>query len=32
MGVTEPWGLANLDPRSMDGRIYVGDHLLLLHS
>ena len=27
-----PWGMANLDPRSMIGRIYVGYHFLLLHT
>ena len=27
-----PWGMANLDPRSMIGRIYVGYHYLLLHT
>ena len=26
MGANEPWGMANLDPRGMTGRIYVGDH------
>ena len=26
------WGVANLDPRGMVGRIYVGDHLTLLHT
>ena len=25
-------GVANLDPRGMTGRIYVGDHLTLLHT
>ena len=24
--------MANLDPRGMVGRIYVGDHLILLHT
>ena len=28
----DPWGKANIDPRSMIGRIYVGYHLLLLHT
>ena len=28
----EPWGVANLDPRDMVGRIYVVDHLTLLHT
>ena len=32
MGANEPRGVANLDPRSMVGRIYVGDHLTLLHT
>ena len=32
MGANEPWGVANLDPRGMIGRIYVGDHLTLLHT
>ena len=27
-----PWGMANLDPRGMVGRIYVGDHQMLLHT
>ena len=27
-----PWGITNLDPRSMIGRIYVGYHYLLLHT
>ena len=31
MGANEPWDVANLDPRGMIGRIYVGDHLTLLH-
>ena len=26
MGATDPWGMANLDPRGFIGRIYVGDH------
>ena len=26
MGVNDPWGMANLDPRGMICRIYVGDH------
>ena len=25
MGANDPQGMANLDPRGMDGRIYVGD-------
>ena len=28
----DPRGLANLDPRGIIGRIYVGYHLLLLHT
>ena len=32
MRVNEPQCLANLDPRGMVGRIYVGDHLTLLHT
>ena len=32
MGANEPWGVANLDPRGMVGRIYVGDHLTLLYT
>ena len=31
-GANEPWGVANLDPRGMVGRIYVCDHLTLLHT
>ena len=27
MGANEPRAVANLDPRGMVGRIYVGDHL-----
>ena len=27
-----PWGMANLDPRGMAGRIYAGDYLTLLHT
>ena len=27
-----PWGVANLDPRGMIGRIYVEYHLTLLHT
>ena len=26
MGANDPRGMANLDPRGMVGRIYVGDH------
>ena len=32
MGANDPRGVANLDPRGMVGRIYVGDHLTLLHT
>ena len=32
MGANEPRGMASLDPRGMVGRIYVGDHLTLLHT
>ena len=32
MRANEPWGMPNLDPRGMVGRIYVGDHLTLLHT
>ena len=28
----DPWGVANLDPRGMIGRIYVEYHLTLLHT
>ena len=31
-GANEPRGVTNLDPRGMVGRIYVGDHLKLLHT
>ena len=27
-----PWGVANLDPRGMVGRMYVGDLQTLLHT
>ena len=30
--VMTPLGVANLDPRGMVGRIYVGDHYTLLHT
>ena len=26
MGANNPWGMANLDPRGLIGRIYVEDH------
>ena len=32
MGANDPRGVANLDPRGMVGRIYVGDLLTLLHN
>ena len=32
MGANDPRGVANLDPRGMVGRIYVGDHLKTLHT
>ena len=32
MGANDPWGMANLDPRGLIGRIYVGDHSTLLHT
>ena len=32
MGVNDPRGMANLDPRGMVGRIYIGDHQTLLHT
>ena len=32
MGANEPQSVANLDPRGMVGRVYVGDHLILLHT
>ena len=32
MGANEPRGVANLDPRGIVGRVYVGDHLTLLHT
>ena len=31
MRANEPQGVANLDPRGMVGRMYVGDHLTLLY-
>ena len=31
MGTNNPPGVANLDPRGMVGRIYVGDHLTSFH-
>ena len=32
MGANEPRAMASLDTRGMVGRIYVGDHLTLLHT
>ena len=32
MGAKDPQGVANLDPRGMVGRIYVGAHYTLLHT
>ena len=32
MGVNYPQGMANLDPRGMDRRFYVGDHYTLQHT
>ena len=32
MGVNDPQGMTNLDPRGMVGRIYVGDHYTLQHT
>ena len=32
VGANDPWGMANLDPRGIVNRIYVGDHLTLLHT
>ena len=32
MGDNEHRGVASLDPSGMIGRIYVGDHLMLLHT
>ena len=31
MGANEPRSMANLDTRDMVRRIYVGDHLIMLH-
>ena len=31
MGANDPQDMANLDPRDMVGKIYVGDHSTLLH-
>ena len=32
MGANDPQGAASLDHRGMVGRIFVGDHLTLLHT
>ena len=32
MGANDPQGVANLDPRGITGRIYVGNHFTLLHT
>ena len=32
MGANDLRGVASLDPRGLIGRIYVGDHLILLHT
>ena len=32
MGANELQGMVNLEPRGMIDRIYVGDHLTLLHT
>ena len=32
MEANDPWGMANLDPRDLIVRIYVGDHVTLLHT
>ena len=32
MRANEPQNIPNLDPRGMIGRIYVGDHLTMLHT
>ena len=32
VGGNDHWGVANLDPKGMVGRIYVGDHLTSLHT
>ena len=32
MGANDPWGMVNLAPRGMVGRICVGDHYTLLHT
>ena len=32
MGVNYPRGVANLDSKGIVGRIYVGDHITMLHT
>ena len=32
MRANEPWGMPTLDPRGMVGRVYIGEHLTLLHT
>ena len=32
MGANDPRGMASLDPRSLIGRINVGDHYILLYT
>ena len=32
MGTDDPWGVANLDPMGMVGRIYIEDHLIMLQT
>ena len=32
VGDDDPWGVANLDPMGMIGRVYVEYHLTLLHT
>ena len=32
MRANDPWGVADLDPRDMTGRIYVGYHQTWLHT
>ena len=32
MGANDPWGVTNLDPKGMIGRIYVGNHKTLLQT
>ena len=32
MGANDPQGVANLNPRGMVGSIYLGNHLISLHT